>query len=114
MNLPQKPVDIILYIEQNFTRAQANGLNALVFLAMREQTSVAYQQMEWGFTDIPQEIIALCDSLDEYHLVFLGVEIASWLLGGKKATILAEAENAQTVAVQAIEPQSITPLLSDY
>ncbi|ACC80333.1 hypothetical protein [Nostoc punctiforme] len=115
MNLTDiKPVDIITHIEQNFNRAQATGLNSLIFLALREQTSIAYQHKEYCFEDIPEQIIAVCDSLDEYHLVFLGVEIASWLLGEKKTTKQEEVKNAQPIAIQAIDDQKQPTLLSDY
>lgn len=93
-----KPVDIITHVEQNFNRSQATGLNALIVLALREQTSVAYQHKEYCFEDIPEQIIAVCDSLDEYHLLFLVVEITSWLLG--------EVKSAQSIAAQPIDGQN--------
>ncbi len=112
MNLTQ-PEEIITYIEQNFNRAQATGLNCLIFLSLREETSVAYQQAEWGFNDIPEHIIAQCDSLEENDLIELATEIATGLLD-ELVTNLREPENAQPVVQQAIEPEPSTPLLSDY
>ncbi|PHM11649.1 hypothetical protein [Nostoc sp. 'Peltigera malacea cyanobiont' DB3992] len=107
MNLTDiKPVDIITHVEQNFNRSQATGLNALIVLALREQTSVAYQHKEYCFEDIPEQIVAVCDSLDEYHLLFLVVEITSWLLG--------EVKSAQSIAAQPIDDQDQPTLLSDY
>ncbi|BAY77942.1 hypothetical protein NIES25_44120 [Nostoc linckia NIES-25] len=112
MNLTQ-PEEIITYIEQNFNRAQATGLNCLIFLSLREQTSVAYQHSEWGFDDIPEHIIAQCDSLEEDDLIELATEIATGLLD-ELVTNLREPENAESTAVQAIEPNLTPSLLSDY
>lgn len=37
--------------------AQLSGLATLIFLSIREKTSIAYQWKEWGFTDISHETI---------------------------------------------------------
>ncbi|MEH2381125.1 MAG: hypothetical protein V7K27_19935 [Nostoc sp.] len=108
-----KPPDIITHIEQNFSRTQATGLNCLIFLSLREQTTVAYQRKEWGFEDIPEQIITWCDSLKECELIQLAEEIASGLLDEIIGAAV-EPTNAQIVTMQAIEAKANTPLLSDY
>lgn len=124
MNLTQ-PEEIITHIEQNFNHAQATGLNCLIFLALREQTSVAYHWNEWGFADIPQQVIAWCDELQEDDLLDLTTQITVGLLeelvtnlpkpeNGEITTAALVSVNAEPVAVQAIEPEYIAPLLSDY
>ncbi|PHJ60248.1 hypothetical protein VF14_11575 [Nostoc linckia z18] len=72
--------NIIAYIERSLDRRQVIGLNCLIFLALREQTTVAYQRQEWGFTDIPEEVIAWCDKLAEDDLIALAADIAAGLL----------------------------------
>jgi hypothetical protein len=72
--------DIVARIEENFNRAQATGLNCLIFLSLREQSTVAYQWDEWGFTDIPQQVIAWCDQLKEHELLLLTTDIAVGLV----------------------------------
>ncbi|MEH2392588.1 MAG: hypothetical protein V7K21_13360 [Nostoc sp.] len=74
------PNDIITHVEQNFSRAQATGLNCLIFLALREQTSIAYQRKELGFEDIPEQVIAWCDGLEEDDLLDLAARITAGLL----------------------------------
>ncbi|MHC5853786.1 hypothetical protein [Nostoc sp.] len=108
-----KPSDIITHIEQNFNRTQATGLNCLIFLSLREQTTVAYQRKEWGFDDIPEHIIAWCDSLQEDGLIQLAEEITAGLLDEIIAAAV-ESKNAQVVTIQAIEAKPNTTLLSDY
>lgn len=106
-------LDIIAHIEQNFNRTQATGLNCLIFLALREQTTIAYQRKEWAFEDIPEQIIQACDSLEQTELIELSADIAAGLLD---EIIMAAVEptNAQIIAMQAIEAKVNTPLLSDY
>jgi hypothetical protein len=114
MNLIEiKPIDIIIHIEQNFNRTQATGLNSLIFLALREQTTIAYQRKEWGFEDIPEYILGWCDSLEENDLIQLAADIAAGLLDEIIAAAI-EPNNAQVITVQAIESKVNTPLLSDY
>ncbi|MEH2307014.1 hypothetical protein [Nostoc sp.] len=108
-----KPVDIITHIEQNFNRSQATGLNCLIFLALREQTSVAYQHKEYCFEDIPEQIIAWCDCMDEHDLVGLATEIANGLWDENIAAAV-EPGNAETQSAQPIEDQNQPTLLSDY
>lgn len=73
--------NLVAHIEMNFTRAQATGLASLIFLSLREQTTLAYQWDEWGFTDIPQEFITWCDEqLEEDDLISLAADIAASLL----------------------------------
>jgi hypothetical protein len=74
-----KPTDIITHIEQNFNRPQAIGLNCLIFLALREGTNVGHQRKEWGFGDIPEQMITWCDQLDNDDLLELGTAIANGL-----------------------------------
>jgi hypothetical protein len=114
MNLTEiKPIDIIIHIEQNFNRTQATGLNCLIFLALREQTTIAYQRKEWGFEDIPEYILGWCDSLEENDLIQLAVDITAGLLDEIIGAAV-ESKNPESIAVQAIEAKVNTPLLSDY
>lgn len=106
-------LDIITHIHQNFNRTQATGLNCLIFLSLREQTTIAYQKKEWRFEDIPEQVIAWCDSLEEDDLIELGADIAAGLLDEIIAAAV-EPTNAQILAMQAIEAKVNTPLLSDY
>lgn len=46
-------------------RPSACGLAALILIAQREQTSVAYQHKEWNFSDIPREIVDYVDQFDD-------------------------------------------------
>lgn len=48
------------FLEQ-LTTAQLARLGVLVYLAIREETTVLYQFEEWGFEDVPQDIIVCCD-----------------------------------------------------
>jgi hypothetical protein len=114
MNLTEiKPIDIIIHIEQNFNRTQATGLNCLIFLALREQTTIAYQRKEWGFEDIPEYIVSWCDSLEEDDLIQLAADIAAGLLDEIIGAAV-EPTSAQIITMQAIESKVCTPLLSDY
>jgi hypothetical protein len=79
--------DLIAHIEKTFNRAQATGLNCLIFLSLREQSTVAYQWDEWGFTDIPQQVITWCDQLEEDDLISLAAHIAAGLLEELSASI---------------------------
>ncbi|MEH2287187.1 hypothetical protein [Nostoc sp.] len=87
-----KLIDIITRIG-NFDRAQAAGLNCLIFLAVREETTVTYQYEEIGFDDIPKEIVRLCDRLDDDDLLDLAGRITLALIMEKNAAALSE-ENA--------------------
>ncbi len=107
-----KPDDIITRIG-NFNRTQATGLNVLIFLAVREQTTVTYQHEEIGYDDIPLEIVNLCDRLDDYDLLDLAGRITFALIAEENAAALEE-ENAQHVAAQAVDDQNQPTLLSDY
>ncbi len=122
------PSDIVGHIEQNFNRTQATGLNSLIFLALREQTTVVHQRKEWGFEDIPQHIAAWCDELTDDdllevataittglldNLVETGTQVMSDLLDDFAAAAL-EAKNIQNYAAQAIDDQNKPNLLSDY
>lgn len=103
--------DIIAKIG-DFNRAQSTGLNCLIFLAVREETTVTYQKEEMGFEDIPPQIARLCDRLDDALLDLAG-RITLALIMEKNAAALDE-ENAQLIAVQAIDDQKQPTLLSDY
>ncbi|MEH1802161.1 hypothetical protein [Nostoc sp.] len=97
-----KPSDIITHLNnQNKNYCQATGLNALIFLALREQTTVAHQHKELGFDDIPEQIIAWCDCLDEYDLTELAAEIANGLWDENIAAALV-IKISEPIAVQAI------------
>lgn len=75
-----KLANIIAYIQRNLNRGQLTGLNSLIFLALREQTTVAYQRKEWAFEDIPEQIIGWCDGLAESDILELASEVAIGLL----------------------------------
>ena len=106
-------LDIVSHIEQNFNRTQTTGLNCLIFLALQEKSTIAYQKKEWGFEDIPEQIIQACDSLEEIELIELGADIAAGLLEEITGAAV-EPTSAQIIAMQAIEAKINTPLLSDY
>jgi hypothetical protein len=72
--------DLVGYMEESFNPAQALGLNCLIFLSLREQTSIAYQWDEWGFTDIPLQVITWCDQMEEPELLWLTTDIAVGLV----------------------------------
>ncbi|MEH1916978.1 hypothetical protein [Nostoc sp.] len=113
MNLTDiKTSDIIAKIG-DFNRAQAIGLNCLIFLALREQTSVTRQHEEFGFEDIPPQIAQSCDRLDDDALLDLAGQI-TFCLVTEKATAAADEENAQLLVEQAIYDQNQPTLLSDY
>ncbi|WP_445626445.1 hypothetical protein [Nostoc sp. DSM 114167] len=107
-----KPDDIIARIG-DFNRTQATGLNVLIFLAVREQTTVTYQYEEIGYDDIPQQIVNLCDRLDDDDLLDLAGRITLALIAEENSAALDE-ENAQSLAAQAIGAQSQLNSLSDY
>ncbi|MCC5620675.1 hypothetical protein [Nostoc sp. CHAB 5715] len=106
-------LDIINHIEQNFDRTQTTGLNCLIFLALREKSTIAYQKKEWGFEDIPEQIIQACDSLEETELAELGADIAASLLDEIISAAL-DTKNAQKLTTQAIDDHNQPTLLSDY
>ncbi|MDZ8096402.1 MAG: hypothetical protein RMZ42_31365 [Nostoc sp. DedQUE05] len=105
--------EIITYIEQNFNRTQATGLNSLIFLALREQTTVMHQKKEWGFDDIPVPIARWCDELQDQYLLAIATAINTHLLDELTNKSMF-ANSAQNHVVQAIEPQKQPSLLSDY
>ena len=96
-----------------FTLSQTTGLASLVFLAWREKTSVWDQWSEWGFADIPENTVSLCDLLSDQEQLKLTADIAIGLLKEIVAANL-EQENIEPIAVQGIEAQNQTTLLSDY
>lgn len=61
-------------------RHQAYGLQALILISLRESTSVACQHSEYGFSDIPEEIVELCDALDQNAQLVVVIEICSSFL----------------------------------
>ncbi|MEH2456553.1 hypothetical protein [Nostoc sp.] len=99
-----KAVNIIAHVQRNLNRAQATGLNCLIFLALREQTTIAYQRKEWAFEDIPEQIINWCDELSESDILVLASEIAIGLSDEITATQIA-VEKAKSQTPQSIEPQ---------
>ncbi|BAY78375.1 hypothetical protein NIES25_48490 [Nostoc linckia NIES-25] len=72
--------NIIAYIDRYFDRRQSIGLNCLIFLSLREQTTIAHQLKEWGFTDISEQVITWIDALDEDSQILLATDIAAGLL----------------------------------
>ncbi|WP_445629285.1 hypothetical protein [Nostoc sp. DSM 114167] len=80
--------EIINYVEQNFNRAQATGLNSLIFLALREQTTVVHQRKEQGFDDIPRHIAAWCDELPDQYLLAIATAINTHLLDELTNTLM--------------------------
>jgi hypothetical protein len=107
------PIDIITYLDQNFNYRQTTGLNALVLLALREQTTVGHQHKELGFEDIPEQVIAWCDCLNEDDLTQLATEIANGLWDENIAAVMPMKAN-KTLPAQAIDDQNQPNLLSDY
>ncbi|XHR81384.1 MAG: hypothetical protein ACFKPT_24685 [Gloeotrichia echinulata GP01] len=68
----------MIEILDKLERPSACGLAALIFIAKREQTSVAYQHKKWNFSEIPHHIIDYINGLeDEEHLA-----IAQQLVNG--------------------------------
>jgi hypothetical protein len=63
----------------HLTHVQLTGLGCLVFLAIREKTTLEHQWEEWGFDDIPHETIVQLE-LDEADLLELATAAASYLL----------------------------------
>ncbi|MEH2224405.1 hypothetical protein [Nostoc sp.] len=107
--------EIIAHIEQNFNRAQAIGLNTLIFQALREQSSVSRQRKELGFDDIPEEITVLCDELEiNYELLDLTRRIITGLINGRYRPRPTRRKNNASLGVQAIDDQKQPALLSDY
>ena len=94
-----KPGDIITHLNQNINHRQATGLNALIFLALREQTTVAHQHKELGFSDIPEQILAWCDCMNKYDLTHLAAEIANGLWDENIAAALV-IKTSETLAAQ--------------
>ncbi len=67
---------------------QLTGLCCLVFLAIREKTTIEHQWEEWGFDDIPHQIILDCE-MDDAGLLELATTAATYLL--EDLTILEKA-----------------------
>lgn len=63
----------------HLNHVQLTGLGCLVFLAIREKTTLHYQWKEWGFTDIPNETILELEMSDA-GLLELATAIATYLL----------------------------------
>lgn len=63
------------YIAQ-LNLSQLAGLGTLIFLSIREKTTIAYQHKEWGFTDIPRETIDLIDQLTDTEQLQIANSIA--------------------------------------
>ncbi|BAZ36707.1 hypothetical protein NIES4101_26270 (plasmid) [Calothrix sp. NIES-4101] len=49
------------------TPTQLAGIGILALLAYREKTDISYQQQEWGFWDIPEELIESLDNPGCYN-----------------------------------------------
>ncbi|MBG1268264.1 hypothetical protein [Nostoc sp. WHI] len=109
-----KPSDILDEMDGSFNRAQATGLNCLIFLALREQTTVAYQQKEWGFDDIPEQIITWCNALDDDDLLELAKQITENLLKDEFTAEEMNAKSGESFTIQGIHPEDNPSLLSDY
>jgi hypothetical protein len=69
-------LDILLYTQHHFDRAKILGFQTLIYLSLREQTSIAHQHKEMGFADIPLDIVLSTDCLDEDEQLYLAAQIA--------------------------------------
>ncbi|MBW4572174.1 MAG: hypothetical protein KME31_30545 [Tolypothrix carrinoi HA7290-LM1] len=58
---------------------QLTGLGCLIFLAIREKTTIEYQWKEWGFNDIPHQTILDCE-MDDAGLLELATTVATYIL----------------------------------
>lgn len=63
----------------HMNRTQLSGLGCLVFLAIREKSTLEYQWKEWGFEDISLETI-LEFELEDEELMELASAIAVYVL----------------------------------
>lgn len=67
--------DIYQYMSE-IDRPKVYGLQALIYMSLREQTSIAYQHEELNFSDIPPEVISRVDELSEEEQLYLAAQIA--------------------------------------
>lgn len=83
MNASQK-------LSNNFSPTQLAGISILALLAYREKTDISYQYREWGFQDIPEELIESLDTPGDYNQdQFLDVANAALtILNTKNAKVL--------------------------
>lgn len=51
----------------NLNPTQLAGISILALLAYREKTDISYQHREWGFWDIPEELIESLDNPGCYN-----------------------------------------------
>ncbi|WP_242045462.1 MULTISPECIES: hypothetical protein [unclassified Calothrix] len=75
--MTKQETDIYSHVSEHFDRAQASGLQVLIYMALREQTSIAYQHKELNFHDIPLNIVLSVDALSEDEQLYLASQIAS-------------------------------------
>jgi hypothetical protein len=75
---------VISQILSSLNCSQLAGLNTLLFLSIREKSSIAYQYKEWAFTDIPSKVIYCCDNLDNKQQLKLAIQIAEKLFTSDK------------------------------
>jgi hypothetical protein len=68
---------------ESLSRSSAVGLMSLLCLAIREQTDLADQMDEWGFTDIPQDLILELNELDDIGYLEVCGQIATIQLENK-------------------------------
>ena len=54
-------------LPNNLTPTQLAGISILALLAYREKTDISYQHREWGFWDIPEELIESLDTPGCYN-----------------------------------------------
>lgn len=68
--------EIIAQLENaSLSKAQLLGLCALICIAQREETTISYQQDEWGFVDVPADIISQCDAVTEDEQLAVVVDV---------------------------------------
>lgn len=53
-------------VSDKLSATQLAGIGILALLAYREKTDISYQYREWGFWDIPEELIESLDALSSY------------------------------------------------
>lgn len=73
--IPSAGADILEYA-QKLEHSQVLGFQTLIYLAAREQTSIAYQHKEMGFSDIPLNLILSTDALSEEEQLYLAAQLA--------------------------------------
>lgn len=94
--IPTGGAHILEYTQQHLDRSQILGLQTLIYLSLREQTSIAYQHKEMGFTDIPLELATATDALSEEEQLYLAAQIADEIFEDIAFTAASGKTNTQT------------------